>query len=106
MPTEALFIAKIAAMRAQDCGPCTELNMKMALEAGVSDEVTQGALRGVKGLDAEQRDIHDYARGVAGIEELDPELLPRLCRGVGDVKSSQNSAVNIVSMGWQRHRRA
>jgi alkylhydroperoxidase family enzyme len=76
-PTEMLVIAKIAALREQDCGPCMLLALKMAREAGVPEEVIRGALHG-RGLTAEQRDIYDYARGVAADEELDPELLPRL----------------------------
>src|SRR5690606_26296812 len=61
-PVEALHIAKIAAMRAQDCGPCTELALKIAREAGVAEPVVQGARRGGKALTAAPRDIHDYAR--------------------------------------------
>src|SRR5690554_4143214 len=71
-PTEALHIAKIAAMRAQDCGLCTELSLKLAREAGVAETVIQAALRGGAGLTAEQREIHDYARAVALDENLDP----------------------------------
>jgi len=77
-PIELLALAKIAAMRQQDCGPCTELGVKMAREAKVPEEVIQGALHGGKGLNAEQLDVYQYARGVAANEELDPELLPRL----------------------------
>jgi alkylhydroperoxidase family enzyme len=95
-PTEAVFIAKIAAMRAQDCGPCTELTLKMAREAGLAEPVIQGALRGGKGLTAEQREIHDYAVGVALNEELDPELLPRLQERLGR-EAIAEIAVNILA---------
>ena len=94
---EALHIAKIAGMRAQDCGPCTELSLKIAREAGVAEAVIQGALRGGKGLDAEQRDIHDYARAVALNEEMDPELLPRLEVRLGKAALAE-IAVNLVGM--------
>lgn len=78
VPLDLLFIAKIAAMRQQDCGPCTELGMKIAREAGVSEPVIRGALHGGQGLNDEQLDVYHYARGVAANEELDPDLLPRL----------------------------
>lgn len=94
---EAVHIAKIAAMRAQDCGPCTELSLKIARESGVAESVIQGALRGGKGLDAEQREIHDYARAVALNEELEPELLPRLEARLGKAALAE-IAVNIVGM--------
>ncbi|MFH1497201.1 MAG: hypothetical protein ABII82_05175 [Verrucomicrobiota bacterium] len=95
--TEALHIAKIAGMRAQDCGPCTELALKIAREAGVAETVIQGALHGGQGLDAEQRDLHDYARAVALNEEMDPALLPRLKARLGRAALAE-IAVNLVGM--------
>lgn len=95
--TEALHIAKIAGMRAQDCGPCTELALKIAREAGVAESVIQGALRGGKGLDSAQRDIHDYARAVALNEDMDPALLPRLEARLGKAALAE-IAVNLVGM--------
>ena len=77
-PTELLTIAKLTATRTEDCGPCTELGMKMAREAGVPEAIIQGAVHGGRGLSSEHLDIHHYARAVAGNEEMDPELLPRL----------------------------
>ena len=95
-PKEAIFIAKIAAMRAQDCGPCTELSLKMAREAGLEEPVIQGALRGGKGLTDEQREVHDYAVAVALNEELDPELLARLQERLGRAAVAE-IAVNIIA---------
>jgi hypothetical protein len=77
-PAEALAIAKLTAVRAEDCGPCTELGVKMAREQGVEENVIRGALRGGEGLNPEQLDIQRYARAVAANEEMEPELLPRL----------------------------
>lgn len=75
---DLLYLAKIAAMGQQDCGPCTELGVKMAREQQVPENIIQGALHGGKGLSEDQYDVYRYARGVAANEELDPELLPRL----------------------------
>jgi alkylhydroperoxidase family enzyme len=77
-PTELLAIAKITALRTEDCGPCTELSIKMAREKGVPDAILRGALHGGKGLSPEHLEIHQYARAVAANEEMDPDLLPRL----------------------------
>lgn len=77
-PRDLLALVKITATRAEDCGPCTELGMKMAREAGVPEQIVRGALHGGKGLNAEQLDVYHYARAVAANEEMDPELLPRL----------------------------
>lgn len=96
-PAEAVFIAKIAAMRAQDCGSCTELNVKMAREAGVAGPVIRGALWGGEGLNGEQRDLHDFGRFVALNEELPPDLLPRLKARWGDEVLAEIT-VNVVAM--------
>jgi hypothetical protein len=77
-PKDLLFIAKITATRAEDCGPCTALGLKMAKEAGIPDAVVRGALKNGKGLSPEQLDVYHYARAVAANEVMDPELLPRL----------------------------
>jgi hypothetical protein len=95
-PDELLMIAKIAAMRLQDCGPCTLLGVKMAREKGLPEALIQAALHQGKGLTPDQRDIYDYARGVTANVDLDPDLLPRLharlgCEVVAEI------ALNIVS---------
>jgi hypothetical protein len=82
-PLDLLVIAKLTASRAEDCGPCTLLGVKMAREAGVAEEVIRGALRGGEGLTAEQREVRDYARAVAANEVLAPELLERLEKRLG-----------------------
>jgi alkylhydroperoxidase family enzyme len=82
-PIDALTIAKLAAIRAEDCGPCAELGVKMAREAGVPETVIRGALHGGQGLNAEQREVYDYAVAVATNGEMDPELLPRLQQRLG-----------------------
>lgn len=95
-PIDLIFVAKIAAMRAQDCGPCTELSLKMAREAGVTETVIAGALHEGRGLSEEQRDVHDYARAVALNEEMAPLLLPRLKARWG-AEVLAELAVNIVA---------
>jgi hypothetical protein len=77
-PVELLALVKITALRTEDCGPCTELAIKMGREAGVPDAIMRGALHGGKGLSPEHLEIHEFARAVTTNEEMDPEMLPRL----------------------------
>lgn len=44
VPAEAWYAAKLAAVRAEDCGPCTQLSVDMARAAGVADEVLRAVL--------------------------------------------------------------
>ena len=48
-PADAWFAAKLAATVQEDCGPCTQLVVKMAEQAGVGATVLQGILRGDEG---------------------------------------------------------
>ena len=46
VPAAALFAAKIVATLAEDCGPCTQLVVKMAEEARVSAAVVRAVVEG------------------------------------------------------------
>jgi hypothetical protein len=48
-PVEASFAAKLAGALAEDCGPCTQLVVDMALEAGMPKDQIEAVLR---------RDLH------------------------------------------------
>ena len=43
-PIEAYYAAKIAGARAEDCGPCTQLTVNMALEAGAPRDQIEAVL--------------------------------------------------------------
>src|SRR5215475_3186316 len=44
VPAEAAFAAKITGALAEDCGPCTQLTVDMALEAGVAKDQIEAVL--------------------------------------------------------------
>lgn len=45
-PPEALFAATLAGVLAEDCGPCTQLGVDMALDTGIDPVVVRGVLAG------------------------------------------------------------
>ena len=45
VPVDAAFAAKITGALAEDCGPCTQLTVDMALEAGMSKGQIEAVLR-------------------------------------------------------------
>src|SRR4051812_34947373 len=45
VPVEASFAAKISGAMAEDCGPCTQLTVNMALEAAVPKDQIEAVLR-------------------------------------------------------------
>lgn len=44
LPAEALFVAKLVGALAEDCGPCVQLGVKMAEEAGIAAADIEAAL--------------------------------------------------------------
>lgn len=46
VPVDALFAAKITGAMHEDCGPCTQLVVDMALEAGVANDQIEAVLKG------------------------------------------------------------
>ena len=44
IPNDALFAARIAAVRQEDCGPCAQLTVNMALAAGVPAETLRAVV--------------------------------------------------------------
>lgn len=72
------WVAKLAAMKSEDCGVCLQLNVRMALEAGVEKNVVAAIVSGGKGLSDELRDIYDFAVGVAKNTLNDDGLLERI----------------------------
>jgi hypothetical protein len=49
VPVEASFAAKISGAMAEDCGPCTQLVVDMALEAGMASDQIEAVLCGNTG---------------------------------------------------------
>ena len=45
VPVEASFAAKICGAMAEDCGPCTQLVVDMALQAGMASDQIEAVLR-------------------------------------------------------------
>jgi len=72
------WVAKIAAMQAADCGECLQLNVRMALEAGIDRELIQATLRGGDALPADLRDVYTYAKNVAANVPVADDLRNRI----------------------------
>jgi alkylhydroperoxidase family enzyme len=45
VPLQPWYAAKVVAARSEDCGPCTQLAVDMARQAGVGDDVLRAVLR-------------------------------------------------------------
>lgn len=70
VPLAAWHVAKIVALRSEDCGPCTQLAVDMARADGVADALLQAALADdrdtLQRLDADAAVAHAFALAWAG----------------------------------------
>lgn len=75
---EDYWLAKLATMQVEDCGECLQLNVRMALEAGVSKNLVRAAINGGDKLAENMKDVYLYAKSVAKHELIDDELMERI----------------------------
>jgi alkylhydroperoxidase/carboxymuconolactone decarboxylase family protein YurZ len=97
LPIEAHYVAKLATLRADDCGACTQLNLRMAVEAGVPRELLQTALRTPHALPEELRLVYEHAQQVVRGENADAARVAQLRAHYGDAAFAE-LAVNIVGV--------
>jgi len=64
LEVDVYYVAKLATMAAEDCGACLQLNIKMALEAGVPKHLVEAAVKGGGDLPEDLGQIHAYATRV------------------------------------------
>ena len=64
-PVDVLFVAKLTTMKTEDCGACTQLNIRMAVEAGVSKDILKSVMNNGQGLSDELKDIYYFSISVA-----------------------------------------
>ncbi|MGE3171515.1 MAG: hypothetical protein AB7O97_02740 [Planctomycetota bacterium] len=95
LPADAHFVALISALIAYDCGQCTQLNLKMAVEAGVDRELLRLVLERPADLPPTLRLVHEYAAAVAGGRNADAATVARLRAELGDAAFGE-LAVNVL----------
>lgn len=78
LDTTSYWISKLAAMRAEDCGDCLQLNVRMALEDGVDKEIVSAVVNGGAGLTDDLKDVYYFSIGVAENSLNDFTLIERI----------------------------
>lgn len=62
---DLLALARLGAVMAEDCGPCTRIVMRMARRAGLGADVLECALSGGLGLSGARSAAFEFGRAVA-----------------------------------------
>lgn len=65
LPADAWFTGQVVAAQREDCGPCLQITVNLARQAGVDRAVLRAALDGdVAALPDELADVHRFTRAV------------------------------------------
>lgn len=78
LPADAHYVAAISVMQVEDCGPCLQLNLKLAAEAGVERALLQTLLEAPDALPEGLQDVRRHALAVARGESADPQCAERI----------------------------
>jgi len=84
LPADAYYVAAITVMRIEDCGTCLQLNLKMALEAGMESSILRLCVEAPDKLPTHLRDIMLHAQAVSLRESPDPEGAARIKERYGN----------------------
>lgn len=83
LPVDVHMVARIATLRADDCGACTQLNLRMAVESGVDRELLRTVLERPQALPPVHRLAYEHAQAVVRGENGDPEVVRALEKALG-----------------------
>lgn len=77
LPKEAYAVAKIAAGHSEDCGPCLQTCVNLAIADGVSPEIVRAAVTGdTRAMDERTRTAFEFAQAVCNRDIRSEELRP------------------------------
>lgn len=83
-PADALHIARIAAAKAEDCGPCLQTTINYALAGGVSPTLVKAAADGdIEALGPDLGAVYRFADAVANRDPACEDERPTLCELYG-----------------------
>lgn len=75
LPIEAHAVARIAAVHAEDCGPCLQTVVNMASAAGVPADILRAAvMRDLGAMDERTRTVFEFAEAIAARDFRSEEL--------------------------------
>jgi len=75
---EVYWTVKLAAMQVEDCGECLQLNVRFALEGGLSKQLVETILYSSDELPENLKDAYDFARNIAALTPADNALVERI----------------------------
>lgn len=78
-PKEVIYLAKITAMKNEDCGACLQLNVDMAIEAGVNkDIIKEIVFNEGKNLPSSLKDIYEFTLLVSNNKTIEDTFYDKI----------------------------
>lgn len=78
-PKEVIYVVKLTSMKNEDCGQCLQLNVDMAIEAGVDKEIIKEVIFNEgKNLPKELKEVYDFTLAVGNNEEIDSNIYDKI----------------------------
>jgi len=79
VPIDVIFVVKLTSMKNEDCGKCLQLNVDMAIEAGVDkDIVKEVVFNEGKNLSNDLKEIYDFTLAVANKQSIEQSLYDKI----------------------------
>jgi len=83
-PKDVIYVAKLTSIKNEDCGTCVQLNVDMAIEAGVDKEIIKEIIFNEgKGLAPELKFIYDFTLLVGNKKEISISMYEKLDKMYG-----------------------
>ncbi|MCG8405954.1 MAG: hypothetical protein MI923_12230 [Phycisphaerales bacterium] len=89
LPLDVHYVARITMMQMEDCGACAQLNLRMAVEAGVDREVLECLIDAPDRLPSCLQDVREHVRDVATGAQRCPDRMRRLRDRYGEAGLSE-----------------
>lgn len=78
-PKDVMYTVKLTTMKNEDCGECLQLNVNMALEAGVDKQIIKEIVFNEgKNLPQSLKDIYDFTLAVLNEQTIDENLYDKI----------------------------
>jgi hypothetical protein len=79
MNTNAIFLVKITAMKNEDCGACLQLNIDMAIEAGVDKDLIKDIISNEgKNLNPTLKRLYDFTLLVTNNKQIEQSFYDKI----------------------------
>lgn len=93
LPLEAHFVARITAMQVEDCGPCLNLNLKMAREAGLDRQLLHTLVETPDELPPPLQDVRLHTMAALRNEVDDADRMERIRQHYGSAAFAEMAVV-------------